>query len=109
MHQRANEDVGDEVRALREDMDQMPGQVAAQRRMVNHGSRVFPAFNSLDIGIDADTALAYLQASAKVIGVPADQYGRLLGILLAWGVVVVEAERERVASLLPEEVAAPET
>lgn len=100
-------DVGDEVRALRDDQDQLPGQLAGQRRMVNHSSRVFPAFNSLDIGIDADAALAYLQRPASAIGVPVDQRGRLLGFMLAWGITCVEAERERVAALAAIEEAPP--
>lgn len=101
------EEPGDEVRALRDDMDHIPGQLAGQRRMVNHSHRVFPAFNSLDIGIDADTALEYLKKPAGALRVPNDQLGRLLGFMLAWGITCVEAERERVAREAIEKEAPP--
>lgn len=86
----------DRVEKLREDMDQMPGVLAGQRRLVKHDRRVFPAFESLDLGISPETALTYLQAPSNVIGVPEENRGKLLGFILAWGITCVEAERERV-------------
>jgi hypothetical protein len=90
---------GDEVRSLRDDMDHLPGQTAGQRRLVCHSHRVFPAFNSLEIGIDAETALAYLKKPFDACRVPAEERGRLLGVMLAFGITCVEAERERVAAV----------
>lgn len=83
---------GDEVRKLREDMDHLPGQVAAQRRLSRHHA-VFPAFNSLDI-FDTDTARAYLFAPLNAVKVPEDQRGRLMGVVLAFAITCVEADRE---------------
>ena len=84
----------DEVRKLREDFDHLPGQVASQRRMVQHRA-IFPAFNSLDIGFDHEAALEYLKEPSKAVKVPDDQRGRLMGLVLAFGMTCVEADRER--------------
>lgn len=89
-------DDSDAVKNLREDQDQLPGQLAAQRRLVNHHRRVFPAFNSLDLGFDSDAALEFIKPAAAVIGVPEANLGKLLGYVLSFGTVCVEAERERV-------------
>lgn len=84
----------DEVRKLREDFDHLPGQLAAQRRIVKHHHAIFPAFDSLDIGIDHDTAAAYLKGPLDAVKMPEDQRGRLLGIVLGFGMTCVEADRE---------------
>lgn len=87
---------GDEVRKLREDQDQLPGQLAAQKRLVKYHSRVFPAFDSLDLGFDHDAALEFIKPAAAAIGVPPENLGKLLGYCLSFGTVCVEAERIRV-------------
>jgi hypothetical protein len=86
----------DEVRNLREDQDQLPGQLAAQKRLVKYRNRVFPAFDSLDLGFDADAALEFVKPAAAAIGVPPENLGKLLGYVLSFGSVCVEAERIRV-------------
>lgn len=87
----------DRVKKLREDQDQLPGQLAAQKRLVKYQHRVFPAFNSLDIGFDADAALEFVKPAAAAIGVPEENLGKLLGYVLSFGTVCVEAERVRAA------------
>lgn len=85
----------DTVRKLREDFDHLPGQVAAQRRMVKHTHAIFPAFDSLDLGFDHNVAIDYLKPVFDALGVPEEKRGRFAGGVLAFGMTCVEAERER--------------
>lgn len=88
-----NDDPGDEVRKLRDDMDHLPGLLAAQRRLVSHGMKVYPAFDSLDI-FDRIAAADYIADQLAAIKVPKEQRGRMLGLVLAFGITCVEADRE---------------
>lgn len=85
----------DEVKKLRTDQDQLPGQLAAQTRLVGNGNRVFNAFNSLDLGFDVEAAIDFTKPSAAAIGVPQENLGLLIGWCLSFGIVCVEAERQR--------------
>jgi hypothetical protein len=87
-------DRDDKVRKLRDDFDHLPGQLAAQRRITTYGHAIFPAFDSLEI-FDHHAAIAYLQDPMKAVKLPDDQRGRASGIVLAFGLTCVEAERER--------------
>lgn len=93
----SNQRPDDEVRLLRDDLDHLPGLVASQRRLTAHSMRLYPAWNSLELGIDVDAALDYIERPLKAAGLPADQYGRLVGIILGFGITMIEAERERAA------------
>lgn len=88
----------DKVSKLREDFDHLPGQLAGQRRMVKHQHAVFPAFDSLDLGFDHHAALEYLEGPLAAVKLPENQRARLAGIVLAFGMTCVEAERERTDS-----------
>lgn len=85
----------DEVRLLRDDLDHLPGLVASQRRLTGHGMRLYPAWNSLELGIDVDAALDYIERPLRAAGLPDRQYGHIVGIILGFGITMVEAERER--------------
>jgi hypothetical protein len=75
----------DEVKTLRDDFDHLPGQLAAQRRITTYGRAIF----------DHHAAIAYLKDPMKAVKLPEDQRGRASGIVLAFGMTCVEAERER--------------
>lgn len=88
-------DRADTVRNLREDMDHMPGQIAAQRRMVKHTHAIFPAFDSLSLGFDHHAAIEYLKPVFDALNVPEEKRARFAGGVLAFGMTCVEADRER--------------
>jgi len=92
----------DQARKLRDDFDHLPGQSASQRRIVKHSHAIFPAFDSLEIGFNHEAAIAYLEEPSKAVKLPDDQRGRLTGLVLAFGMTCVEADRERAGRTLDE-------
>jgi len=83
----------DEVKTFREDFDHLPGLLESQRRMTIHNHHVFPAFDSLEI-FDHLTAEEFLTAPFGAIKLPDDQRGRMLGLVLAFAITAVEADRK---------------
>lgn len=82
-----------QARELRSDFDAMPGVRAAQKRLVVCEGRIYAAFNSLEI-MDVDAMLDYIEAPLAACGLPKDQYGRVVGVILGAIMVAVEADRE---------------
>lgn len=83
----------DEVKTFREDFDHLPGLIEAQRRMRTYDHKVFPAFDSLEI-FDHHTAIEFLKAPLGAIRLPEDQRGRMAGIVLAFAITAIEADRK---------------
>jgi hypothetical protein len=84
----------DAVHLLRDDVDHIPGVLAAQRRITANASRAFPAFNSLGV-LDVETAFEYMERPLKAIGLPKDAHQAVMLVMLSFGMTMVEAERER--------------
>lgn len=85
----------DEVTVLRDDVDHIPGQLAFQRRLNLHGLRMYPTFNSLDV-MPVDAAIDLVKDQLVAAGASREQSNKFLMIMLAFGTIMVEAERERV-------------
>jgi hypothetical protein len=81
----------DEVKLLRDDLDHLPGLLASQRRLRASDMRIYPAWNSLELGIDVEAALEYIERPLQVLGLPKEKYAKLVGIVLGF-----ERQRESV-------------
>jgi hypothetical protein len=94
------------VNRYREDSWMVPGHEEAARRIAAHQGRIFPAFTSLDVGFDVEAAQEYLDGAVKTLmahsvvkeNAPGDKHeefaGRLTGVILAFAMTAVEADRE---------------
>ena len=75
------------------DFDHLPGVAAAGHRLLDHDQHVLDAFDSLDIFSNEDARL-YVESAARKVRVPDDAFGLFIGVLLAFGMTCVEADRE---------------
>lgn len=84
----------DEI-SFRAGFEGMPGVMGSQRRFNLHGGRVLPAFESLDL-IGVDAALDFLEEPLGWMVADEDRFNGIIGMVLSFGILCVEAERERV-------------
>lgn len=81
--------------SFRGEFEFLPGVLASQRRLIRHSERLFPAFDSLDImGVEA--ALDFVERPLEQMVGDEDHFEGVVGVLLSFGILCVEAERERV-------------
>lgn len=71
-----------------------PAALRAGRRLLAHDRRIRGAFESLGLGITYDDAEAYLLGAPTFREVPENLRGQVIGMVLAFGMICVERDRE---------------
>lgn len=85
-------------RTFREDMDQVPGLYASQRRLTKHYGDLYAAVQSLESPLDVDALLDYMEEPLKRAGITPGsdeyEYGTAISVLLGAVLLAIEADRE---------------
>lgn len=82
---------------------QTPAADKAAQRMLNAGVSIRAAFESLNLDWTFEDVQAWLERTPAHTGqrlpiwdeIPSDLHGQLIGMFMAWGIILVERDREQ--------------